>query len=116
MIDNRVHARVDYRVLIRCVEYYDPEGILIRLDDFIQIDVFDVSLGGLGVIAKTKFLVNSILVFTLYLEGIPYSSMAQVRWKNSNDFINRYGIEFVGVSNMMHRHIKALINGDSLLG
>jgi len=113
--ENRVHSRVDYRVLIRCLQYYDPDGILVRFDDFIQIDVFDVSLGGIGVITKSQFPVNSILVFTLYLEDVPYSSMAQVRWCTSNEYTNRYGLELLGVSNMLHRHIKALIKGESLL-
>lgn len=114
MREKRIHDRVPYRVDVECIHYYKPDGSESKFNHPVHMDVFDLSLGGIGIITKTHFDPGTVLVFTLYLENVPYTVMALVRWHHGNDFTNRYGLEFIGPSNMMFRHLKTLTHGESL--
>lgn len=105
----RVHNRVNYRVKLSCSRYYSLDGVLTKIEEPVELEVFDLSLSGLGVITKNEFLVSNTLEFTLYLEDIPYSVMAIIKWKKQNQFFYRYGLEIIGHNNMLFRHLKDYI-------
>lgn len=111
-MDNlRVHNRVAYRQNLECYHYYSADGQWHSFEEVIQMEVFDVSLGGLGIVTKHKFSDDIILEFTLYLEAIPYPVMALIKWVKTNGIFYRYGLEILGHNNMLFRHLKAYVNG-----
>lgn len=114
MKDLRVHNRVNYRVKLSCSRFYDSKGTIIKFEEPKELEVFDLSLSGLGVITKYEFMLDSTLEFTLYLEDVPYQVMAIIKWEDNNQVYYRYGLEIIGHNNMLFRHLKAFTEGKVL--
>ena len=110
MTDKRKHKRIPYSMKLWCSTYHDPQGILQSFERPVFMDVFDMSVGGLGIICKHAFEENCILHFTLYLEEIPYKVMALVRWSGEDGNYRRLGTMFVGNNNDLQRHLSKYID------
>jgi len=115
MTETRIHDRVRYRVKLWCYHYYTADGEIVRFEEPIMMEVFDVSLGGIGIITKTEFPQGATLEFTFYLEQIPYQVLTQVKWLNTNNIFCRYGLEIIGHNNMLFRHLQQFVKGHSIL-
>jgi c-di-GMP-binding flagellar brake protein YcgR len=115
MKETRTHDRVPYRVKLWCYHYYTPVGEIVKFDEPIMMEVFDVSLGGIGVVTKSQFPDNATLEFTLYLEQIPYQVMTQLKWVSTNNVFFRYGLEIIGHNNMLFRHLQRFVKGESII-
>lgn len=112
--EHRIHQRIPYRTKVNVYRYYDQKGVLVTPTKGIVLEIFDMSLGGLGVLTTHEFLMPSTLEFTLYLEDIPYAVMAKIAWSQHNQFFFRYGLEIIGHQNMLFRHLKKLTNRESI--
>lgn len=88
---------------------------MVQLQTPIMMEVFDLSLGGLGVVTKQEFPDNATLEFTFYLEKIPYQVMTQIKWTNTNHIFYRYGLEIIGHNNMLFRHLQQFVKGETLI-
>ena len=115
MKETRVHERVPYRVKLWCYHYYTSVGEIVKFEEPIMMEVFDISLGGIGVVTKQQFPENATLEFTFYLESIPYQVMTQIKWLNTNGVFYRYGLEIIGHNNMLFRHLKNFVVGGTIL-
>lgn len=115
MIESRVHTRVSYRVKLWCYYYYDVNGERLQFDTPISMEVFDVSLGGLGVVTRLPIPKNCTLEYTFYLEDIPYQVLTQVKWHTTNNIFHRYGMEIIGHNNMLFRHLQHFVKGESIM-
>jgi len=115
MSEERIHKRVSYRVKLWCYYYYTEVGEKVKFETPIMMEVFDVSLGGIGIITNTLFPRNATLEFTFYLEDIPYQVMATIKWNHSNNIFCRYGLEIIGHNNMLFRHLQQFVNGKSIV-
>lgn len=113
-IESRCHERIPYRTKINVYRYYNMSGILVTPGDPIELEVFDLSLGGLGVISHKAFTGSVTLEFTLYLEDIPYPVMAKIAWSKHNHLFFRYGLEIIGHNNMLFRHLKKFTQHETL--
>lgn len=109
----RIHERKFYREKMEVYRYYDEVGRLIVLEEPLHYEVYDISLGGLGVLTKSKPVPASVLEFTLYLNQVPYRVMAKVAWYETNQIYHRYGLEFIGQNNMMFRQMKEMLKSTS---
>ncbi|MBN2797264.1 MAG: PilZ domain-containing protein [Clostridia bacterium] len=107
----RIHKRISFRSKIDVYRIYDAKGQLNVLEEPIHLEVFDISLGGLGVLSKRFQLNASMLEFTLYVQEIPYRVIAKVVWHETNEIFHRYGLEIIGHNNMLFRYLKEMING-----
>ena len=116
MTNMRVHNRVAYREKLECYHYYSVDGQRHPFKEVVQMEVFDLSLGGLGIVTKYQFPEDIILEFTFYLEAIPYQVMALIKWVNTNDIFYRYGLEILGHNNMLFRHLQQYVNGKRISG
>lgn len=115
MRELRVHSRIKYRIKIFCYRYYNTDGEIVKFQEPIDLEVFDISLGGLGIITKHEFKLNQTLEFTLYLEDVPYQVMTVIKWCNMNQIYYRYGLEIIGHNNMLFRHLKAFTEGEVMI-
>lgn len=115
MNESRTHDRVNYRTKLWCYHYYDNKGNCLKLETPISMEVFDVSLGGIGVVTRLPMPKKSTLEFTLYLENIPYQVLTQVRWHVTNNLFHRYGMEIIGHNNMLFRHLQSFVRGERLI-
>jgi hypothetical protein len=106
----RVHERVFFRSKIEVYRLYDSKGELTILEEPYTLEVYDISLGGMGVLTKKAGLEASILEFTLYIEDYPYRVMTKIVWHNTNGIFHRYGLEIIGHNNMLFRHLQQLIS------
>lgn len=113
MKDFRLNPRIPMRTSINIRELFSSDGSLLTPSQPVQMEVFDISVTGAGVLSKVDLPLDSFLIFVIYLEQLPYEVMAVVRWKNTNQLYYRYGLEFMGPSNMMYRHLKALSSQNS---
>lgn len=104
--ESRVHHRINYREKINIFQYYNNSGNLVKLAVPIEMVVFDVSLGGLGVLSDKSLENGSVIEFTLYLENIPYAVLSKIVWVDNNGKYFKYGLEIIGHNNMMFRHLK----------
>jgi len=110
MTDKRKHKRIPFSMKLWCSSYHDPAGELQSFTRPVFMDIFDMSIGGLGIICKHDFAENSILHFTLYLEERPYEVMALVRWIKKDSCYHKLGTMFVGSNNALQRHLEDYIN------
>ncbi len=111
----RVHERVFFRSKIEVYRLYDFKGELTVLETPYQLEAYDISLGGIGVLTKQSGLSASILEFTLYIENYPYRVMTKIVWHNTNGIFHRYGLEIIGHNNMLFRHLQQIISKDKVL-
>ena len=81
-----------------------------------MIEIENLSMGGLLARSNLNLEQESILEYTLYLESIPYCIMSRVRWKKFEGDQYCYGMEFLTISNMLYRHLKAYTKRDSFMG
>lgn len=112
--EQRTHERIGYRTKLQVYQYYNMNGILIKPKEPIEMEVFDISLGGIGVISYKDIPGHATLEFTLYLEEIPYQVMAKIAWTQHNLVFFRYGLEIIGHNNMLFRHLQKFVNNESL--
>lgn len=115
MRESRVHTRVNYRVKLWCYYYYGDNGERHKFEMPISMEVFDVSLGGVGVVTRLPFPKKSTLEFTFYLEDIPYQVLTQVKWHTTNNIFHRYGMEIIGHNNMLFRHLQHFVKGENIM-
>lgn len=115
MNNTRVHARVPYREKLSCYHYYNAQGEMVKFDQPIDIEVYNISIGGIGIITQVPFPESATIEFTLYLENIPYQVMTKIVWSTSNQVFYRYGLEIIGHNNMFFRHLKQFCEGHGLL-
>ena len=109
----RVHARVPYKYMINNAKLLVMTGDCVLREGSFKLAAFDLSKGGIGVITKENLPNGAFLTFDISIEDIQYTIMGMVKWKMSNEFTHRYGIEFMGTGNMLYRHIEALSTSQS---
>lgn len=108
-MENRVHERVEYRTKVEVYRYYNMSGELTVLEEPMRMEVYDVSISGLGILSHKEHIQEGTLEFTFYLEEIPYRVMARIVWVDHNNIFFRYGLEIIGHNNMLFRHLKDYI-------
>lgn len=109
----RVHARIPYKYAIGNARQLIMSDDCVTQAGRFELHAFDLSKGGIGVITKSDIPNGTFLMFDIGIEEIKYTVMGLVKWKASNEFTHRYGIEFVGTGNMLYRHIDALSKNQS---
>lgn len=107
MNENRLYERIPCRMEFDCKNYYSPTGESCGLDCRVKFDIVNLSMGGLSARSHANLEQDAILEYTFYLESIPYSVMSRIRWKKCEADYYCYGMEFLTISNMLHRHLKA---------
>lgn len=110
MNNRRLHPRINYHVQFDCNQYFTPTGELHSLEVTTQFKVCDLSVGGMQATSLAWFEVDSVLQFTFYLEKIPYIILCRVRWASPLIDTWQYGLEFLSIPNMLHRHLTNLTN------
>ena len=115
MNDQRLYERIECRMAFDCKNYYTPSGEPCRLDSQVNFEIENLSIGGISARSHVNLEQDSILEYTLYLESIPYGVMSRVRWKKNDAEQYCYGMEFLTISNMLYRHLKAYTQRDSFV-
>ena len=105
MKEARIHDRVRCHLEFSCRSYFDTAGNQIYFDVPAVFEVLNLSVG--GVLAKSTFKVEKdmVLHYTFYLEDMPYIIMSRVRWSEEVVDGYAYGLEFLTIPNMLHRHL-----------
>ncbi|WP_026893624.1 PilZ domain-containing protein [Clostridiisalibacter paucivorans] len=103
----RVHSRIMYSTRLECYRYYENNELK-RYNPPMELIMFDLSLGGIGVISEEYLKIGNVLMFTLKLNIMPYQVMAKVVWTYKIGHMYRSGLEFVGMPNGLVREIKEL--------
>lgn len=109
----RIHARIPYKYAISNAKQLIRAGDSVAKEGRFVLQAFDLSKGGIGVITKDDIPSGTFLTFDIGIEDIQYTVMGLIKWKATNEFMHRYGIEFVGTGNMLYRHIDALSKNQS---
>lgn len=116
MGNNRFYERVDCRVSFECKFYYDPQGHLLNFRESVDFEVYNVSVGGILAVSKQDVPMEAVLEYTFYLDQVPYVVMSRIKWKKAEGDGYQYGMEFLTISNMMYRHLKAYTSRMDFLG
>lgn len=113
--ENRIYDRIEYHMEFGCKNYYSPRGEACDLNNHVKFEIENLSMGGLLARSNVNLEHDSILEYTFYLESIPYCVMSRVRWKKCEADQYCYGMEFLTISNMLYRHLKAFTQRDSFI-
>lgn len=105
--DNRFYERISCQLSFECKFYYDKSGQLSNFDNTVAFSVRNVSIGGVLAESMQDIPMDSVLEYTFYLDGVPYVVMSRVKWKVQSQEVYQYGMEFLTISNMLYRHLKA---------
>ncbi len=114
MKEHRIHERVDYNFEIECRSYFNASGDQVFLEKPIYFKVLNLSVGGLLATSQMKIDEDVLIHYTFYLEDFPYIVMSRMRWVEEIVDGYVYGLEFVTISNMLHRHLHDYINRDAI--
>lgn len=109
----RVHARIPYKYIINNAKRLIKTGDCVLKEGNFDLQVYDLSKGGMGVETNENLLEGSFLSFDIAIEDIKYTIMGIVKWKKPGELTHRYGIEFVGTGNMLYRHIDVIAKHQS---
>lgn len=105
MREHRIHERIGHHYEFTCRNYFNPFGEPKHFDEPLQFEVINLSVGGLLAKCYSVLPKDIVLQFTLYLEDIPYVVMSRIRWQEEIIDGYVYGLEFLTIPNMLHRHL-----------
>lgn len=109
MKEKRIHERIPISASVYCRTYIDLHGEQQTYEVPVKLDILNLSVGGILVRSETFIEIDRVLHYTFYLEEVPYIIMSRVKW--SAEIIGGYvyGLEFLMIPNMMHRHLHEFV-------
>lgn len=105
MRDQRVHERIDCQNEFTCRSYFNTSGEQIYFEEPVVLEVLNLSVGGVLVRSAKRLELDMVLQYTFYLEMVPYIIMSRIKWYEQIAGGYIYGLEFLTIPNMMHRHL-----------
>lgn len=105
MREQRVYDRIDFISSFDCRCYFNTNGEQLFFEEEISFETLNLSVGGLLVKSKTDLEETMVLQYTFYLECVPYIVLSRIRWKEITANGYFYGLEFLTIPNMLHRHL-----------
>ncbi|MGE5678683.1 MAG: PilZ domain-containing protein [Pseudomonadota bacterium] len=106
----RKSKRINYVSSIYCKKsMYNGEAE--EYEEPVELQLNDVSEGGLGVISDRLFEKGSVLVLSINLEDVNYDKVtAKVMWTIKTEGSYRHGLEIMNLSGKLYRHLSRLDN------
>lgn len=105
MRNHRIHERIDCQNEFTCRSYFNLSGEQIFFEMPVLLEVLNLSVGGVLVRSAQRLELDMVLQYTFYLEMIPYIIMSRIKWYEQVAGGYIYGLEFLTIPNMMHRHL-----------
>jgi hypothetical protein len=109
-VEMRKSKRIDYISKIYCIKsIYNGETV--EYDESLELELLNISAGGLGIASNKQFEKGTILVLRIKLEEVSYDKVnAKVMWNIKKGVIFRYGLEIINISGKLFSHLSRLDN------
>ncbi len=108
--DMRRHKRMGQQSKAYCKKYIS-EGREVEPESPLEMELLDISAGGLGVMSPVSLDKGSMLVLNIILEGERYDRVsARVIWEIPTEGFYRQGLIIMNISGRLFTHITKLDN------